>query len=147
MKILIGSDHAGYALKEQVKRHLQEAGHEVSDVGTHSEDSVDYPLYAGQVARAVARGEADYGILVCGTGIGMAMSANKVRGVRAVPAIEVYQAEMARRHNDANVLTLAGRHTPPEKALEIVDAFLNTEFEGGRHARRVQEMRDIEETP
>lgn len=147
MRILIGSDHAGYALKQQVKERLVEEGHEVEDIGTDSEDSVDYPLFAGKVARGVARGEADRGVLVCGTGLGMAISANKVRGVRAIPAVEPYQAEMGRLHNDANVLTLAGRHTEPAKAFEIVDAFLKTQFEGGRHERRINEIHDIEETP
>jgi RpiB/LacA/LacB family sugar-phosphate isomerase len=141
----MGSDHAGFALKEDVKQHLLDAGHDVEDLGTHSEDSVDYPLFAGKVARGVARDEADIGVLVCGTGLGMAISANKVRGARAVPAVEPYQAEMGRRHNDANVLTLAGRHTEPKKAFEIVDAFLATEFEGGRHQRRVDEIGDIED--
>jgi ribose 5-phosphate isomerase B len=147
MRIMMGSDHAGFELKELVKERLVAAGHEVEDLGAHSEDSVDYPLYGGKVARAVARGDAERGILVCGTGIGMAMSANKVHGVRAVQAVEEYQAEMARLHNDANVLSLAGRHTEPERAFAIVDTFLSTDFEGGRHQRRVDEMTDIEDAP
>lgn len=147
MRIQMGSDHAGFELKELVKERLIGAGHDVDDLGTDSKESVDYPLYAGKVARGVARGEAELGILVCGTGLGMAITANKVRGVRAVPAVEPYQAELGRRHNDANVLTLSGRHTEPAKAFEIVDKFLSTEFEGGRHERRVNEIRDIEETP
>jgi ribose 5-phosphate isomerase B len=147
MHIRIASDHAGLEMKRLVRDHLLEAGHEVDDLGPDSEESVDYPLFAEKVARGVARGDAQVGILVCGTGLGMAISANKVRGIRAVSAVEVYQAEFARKHNDANVLTLAGRHTDPGKALEIVDTFLSTDFEGGRHERRVNEIRDIEETP
>lgn len=144
MRIKLGSDHAGFALKEAVRTHLADLGHEVDDMGVESEESVDYPLYAGKVARSVAAGEADFGILVCGTGLGMAIAANKVRGVRAIPAVETYQADMGRRHNDANVLALAGRHTSADKAFEIVDTFLSTEFEGGRHQRRVDEIGEVE---
>ena len=147
MRILIASDHAGLEMKGSVRDHLLQAGHEVEDLGPDSDEPVDYPLFADKVARGVARGDARFGILVCGTGLGMAISANKVHGIRAVPAIETYQAEFARRHNDANVLTLAGPHTDPGKAFEIVDTFLSTGFEGGHHERRVDEIRDIEETP
>lgn len=144
MRIHIGSDHAGYALKEQVKAHLVASGHEVTDVGAPSEESVDYPLFAGKVGRAVAAREADFGVLVCGTGLGMAIAANKVHGVRAVQVNDPEFARMARMHNDANVVTLAGRYIDADRAAEIVDTFLATPFEGGRHTRRVDEIADIE---
>lgn len=144
MRIFIGSDHAGLALKEHVGSYLERSGHDVIDVGTHSEESVDYPDYAREVARAVASGDADVGVLVCGTGLGMEIAANKVRGVRAVQAMDPELAIMARKHNDANVLTLAGRYTDPATAERIVDAFVNTAFEGGRHARRVSKISAIE---
>lgn len=145
MRIFVGSDHAGFALKEHVKSHLTKAGHDVVDVGTHSEESVDYPDYAAKVARAVASGEAETGVLVCGTGFGMEIAANKVRGVRAVQVMDPELAVMARKHNNANVLTLAGRYTDPGTAERIVDAFLSTEFEGGRHERRVEKIAAIEQ--
>lgn len=144
MRIRIGSDHAGFALKEAVKAHLVEQGHDVSDEGPPTQDSVDYPVYAGKVARAVAAGEADFGILLCGTGLGMAIAANKVHGIRAVQVSDPEFAKMARAHNDANVLTLAGRYTDEATAARIVDAFLATPFEGGRHERRVEQITDIE---
>lgn len=144
MRIHIGADHAGFALKEVVKAHLVERGHSVTDVGAFSGDPVDYPLVAGPVACAVANGGADAGVLVCGTGLGMAIAANKVPGVRAVQVGSPEFAEMSRRHNDANVVTLAGRSTPPETAFAIVDAFLGTPFEGGRHQRRVDQISAIE---
>lgn len=144
MRIHIGSDHAGFPLKEAVKARLVEEGHEVVDVGAHSEESVDYPLYAGPVARAVAAKEADFGILVCGTGLGMEIAANKVHGVRAVQVNDPEFAKMARMHNNANVLTLAGRYTTAEAAVRIVDAFISTPFEGGRHDRRVDQITDLE---
>lgn len=144
MRIHIGSDHAGFPLKEAVKARLVEEGHEVVDVGAHSEESVDYPLYAGPVARAVAAKEADFGILVCGTGLGMEIAANKVHGVRAVQVNDPEFAKMARMHNNANVLTLAGRYTAAEAAVRIVDAFISTPFEGGRHDRRVDQITDLE---
>jgi ribose 5-phosphate isomerase B len=135
--IHLGADHAGFTLKEAVKAHLLAEGHAVTDVGAFSEDSVDYPLVAETVARAVACGGSEAGVLVCGTGLGMAIAANKVDGVRAVQVSDPSFAEMSRRHNDANVVTLAGRSTPPETAFAIVDTFLTTRFEGGRHQRRV----------
>lgn len=144
MRIHIGSDHAGFALKERVKAHLNEAGHEVTDVGAPSEESVDYPLFAAQVGRAVAAHDADFGVLVCGTGLGMAIAANKVHGVRAVQVNDVEFARLSRMHNDANVVTLAGRFIEPDRAAEIVDVFLATPFEAGRHTRRVDEIADIE---
>jgi len=144
VRIHIGSDHAGFALKEKVRAHLIGEGHDVTDVGAFSEDSVDYPLVAEQVGRAVASGDAEAGVLVCGTGLGMAIAANKVPGVRAVQVNDVAFAEMSRRHNDANVVTLAGRSISQATAAAIVDAFLGTEFEGGRHQRRVDQMTAIE---
>ena len=145
MRVDIGADHGGFALKEAVKSHLLAAGHEVVDVGTSSEDSVDYPDYAVAVARAVARGEAEFGVLVCGTGLGMAIAANKVPGVRAVPVTDPEFARLAREHNDANVIALSGRFSETDKALEVLDTFLNTPFDGGgRHSRRIEKIADIE---
>lgn len=137
MKIAIGSDHAGLELKRiLVAQGL--AGHEVVDVGTHSPKSTDYPIYAFRVAGMVASGEADLGVLICGTGIGMSMAASRVKGVRAALCTTEYMARMARAHNDANVLCLGGRVLGPDQALSILQAFLAAEFEGGRHARRVR---------
>jgi ribose 5-phosphate isomerase B len=143
LRIAVGSDHAGYELKEHIRRRLVEAGHEVTDLGTDSTASVDYPVYGVRVARAVVKGEAERGIIVCGTGIGMAMAANRVRGCRAAPCVVEYAAEMARAHNDANVLTLGARILTPQIADRIVDVFLATDFEGGRHERR-RKMMDTE---
>ncbi|MBN1192344.1 MAG: ribose 5-phosphate isomerase B [Coriobacteriia bacterium] len=145
MRIHVGADHAGFELKEHVKARLAELGNDVTDVGTYSEESVDYPDFAAEVARAVARGDADSGILVCGTGLGMAIAANKVPGVRAVQASDLEVAVMARRHNNANVLTLPGRYMSPEVADEVVAAFLGTEYEGGRHQRRIDKISALEE--
>ncbi len=140
MKIAVGADHAGFILKEQVRRHLEKAGHEVKDFGTDSTEPVDYPDFAGHVAEVVAHGEAERGILFCGTGLGMAMAANRYPRVRAAPCTTEHAAEMARRHNDANVLGLGGRLVAGEDALRIVDTFLECPFEGGRHERRVAKM-------
>ncbi|MBC7098005.1 ribose 5-phosphate isomerase B [Candidatus Bipolaricaulota bacterium] len=137
MKVAIGADHAGFSLK-QVLISQGLAGHEVVDVGTHGEGSTDYPVYAFKVASLVAAGEVDMGVLVCGTGIGMAMAASRVKGVRAAVCTSEYMARMARAHNDANVLCLGGRVLGPGQALEILKVFLNTGFEGGRHAARVR---------
>ncbi|HWC27086.1 MAG TPA: ribose 5-phosphate isomerase B [Solirubrobacteraceae bacterium] len=137
MRIAMGSDHAGFELKEHVKAHLQGAGHDVVDVGTDSDESTDYPTYARPAARLVADGEADRGVLVCGSGVGVSIVANKVPGVRAVNAHDPDEAQLARAHNDVNVLTLSGSRIEPETADEIVQAFLDGEFEGGRHERRV----------
>jgi ribose 5-phosphate isomerase B len=147
VRITIGADHAGFPLKEAVRAHLVSAGHSVTDVGTHSTESVDYPVIAEAVARDVASGAAVLGVLVCGTGLGMAIAANKVAGVRAVQVNDVAFAEMARRHNDANVVTLAGRSTDEATAFAIVDAFLATAFEGGRHQHRVDQISDMECRP
>ena len=140
MVIAVGSDHAGFHLKEHVKEPLAAAGHEVIDVGTDSPESVDYPGFAAHAARLVAAGTADRGVLACGSGNGVAIVANKVHGIRAVNAHDVAESEMARRHNDINVVTLSGARLRPEQADAIVAAFLATGFEGGRHARRVGEI-------
>ncbi len=146
MRIIIGADHGGFRLKEAVKRHLLALGHEMHDVGTHDgETSVDYPDYALPVARAVVKGEYDYGIVICGTGIGISIAANKVRGARAALCTDPYMARMARAHNDANILALGGRVVGEGLALDIVDAFLAGAYEGGRHARRVAKIAALEE--
>ena len=145
MRIAVGSDHAGFHLKEHVKVALAAIGHEVIDVGPATAGSVDYPQFAADAARLVAAGDADRGVLACGSGVGVAIVANKVAGVRAVNAHDASEAEMARRHNDANVVTLSGARLGPEQADVIVAAFLRTEFEGGRHARRVGQIAAIEE--
>lgn len=144
MRIAIGSDHAGYRLKEALKRELSGAGVEVEDVGTNDETSVDYPDYAERVADRVVSGRSDRGILICGTGIGMAMAANKVRGIRAASVTDEVGARLARQHNDANVLALGGRVTPPDVASHLVRIFLDTPFEGGRHQRRVEKVAALE---
>jgi ribose 5-phosphate isomerase B len=144
MRIAVGSDHAGYALKERVRPILEAAGHEVTDVGTNSEESTDYPLYAAEAARMVAAGEADRAVLACGSGVGVSIVANKVDGVRAVNAHDPGEAEMSRRHNDANVLALAGRRLEEGDARAIVERFLEIEFEGGRHERRVDQINAVE---
>ncbi len=137
MKVVIGSDHAGYRLKESVKNFLIGKGIDVEDVGTHSEESTDYPLYAERVARYIQDGKAERGILICGTGIGMSISANKFRGVRASLCTNEYMARMSRRHNNANVLCLGSRVVGEDLALSIVSAWLDEEFEGGRHLKRL----------
>jgi ribose 5-phosphate isomerase B len=137
MKVCIGADHAGFALKELVASSLREADVEVVDVGTNSPDSVDYPVYALRVARAVESGQADRGILVCGSGIGMCIAANRVPGVRAVNGREPFEARMSRRHNDSNVLCLGSRFIGVDLALEIVREWIKEPFEGGRHDRRI----------
>lgn len=145
MRVAIGSDHAGYDQKERLKAHLAQEGFEVVDVGTDSaEVSVDYPDYAEQVARAVAAGTVDRGVLVCGTGIGMAMAANKVDGVRAANVTDPQFAKLAREHNDANVVAVSGRFVPEETNVEIVDAFLGADFEGERHKRRIDKINGLE---
>ena len=144
MKIAIGADHAGFELKNHLAECLREAGHRVEDLGTHSTDSVDYPDFSGAVARAVGGGDADRGLLVCGTGVGVAIAANKVDGVRAASCNDLFTAGMARRHNDANVLTLGARVVGPGVAEEITRIFFETAFEGGRHSRRVAKIHDLE---
>jgi ribose 5-phosphate isomerase B len=147
VRIAVGSDHAGYELKEALGPPLAAAGHEVVDVGTDSEQSVDYPDPAAEAAGMVAAGSADRAVIVCGSGVGVAIAANKVAGIRAVNAHDPEEAEMSRRHNDANVLTLAGRRLDPGRAGPIVEAFLETGFEGGRHARRVAKITALEDGP
>lgn len=144
MRISIGSDHGGYDLKEAIKRHLAASGHQVLDFGCAGTDPVDYPDYGERAARAVAGGEADRGILVCRSGIGMSMVGNKVPGVRAALCMDERMAESSRRHNDANALALAADRTSPALAVAIVDAWLAAPFDGGRHARRVEKMARME---
>jgi ribose 5-phosphate isomerase B len=144
MKIAIGSDHGGLELKEAISSHLLASGHDVLDVGTHDRESTDYPDYAGQVAIRVVQGEVDRGILVCGTGQGMAMSVNKVAGVRAAVVSDVFSAEMAMEHNDARVLCLGQRVVGPGLALRCVNAWLGATFGGGRHARRVGKIEALQ---
>ncbi|MCY7345169.1 MAG: ribose 5-phosphate isomerase B [Pyrinomonadaceae bacterium] len=143
-KIAIGADHAGFEDKEKIKRQLDELGIEYEDVGTNSTESVDYPIYARKVAEKVSGGECEKGILVCGSGNGMQIAANKIRGVRAALAWNEETAQLARRHNDANVLSVPARMISPEEVGKVVKSFLETEFEGGRHARRVDEISDLE---
>lgn len=140
MRIAIGADHAGFVLKDHLRTRLSAAGHEFVDFGTHSAESVDYPDFAQLVARAVAGGDVERGILVCGSGIGMAIAANRFRGVRAAACVDLYSAQLCRQHNDANVLTLGSRIVAPPLAEAIADCFLATAFESGRHARRVEKM-------
>lgn len=137
MKIAIASDHGGYALKEEIKKYLAGRDIEVTDLGTDSEESVDYPIYGKACGEAVASGKTDRGIVCCGTGIGISIAANKVKGIRCALCTDVHMAQMSRRHNDSNILALGGRTTETAKALEIVGAWLDTGFEGGRHQRRV----------
>lgn len=145
MVVALGADHAGFELKEALKRTLEARGVAFRDFGTTGAASVDYPDYAAQVAAAVAGGAADRGILVCGSGVGMAIAANKVPGIRASVITDVEAAVLAREHNDLNVLTLGGRRTPPDEATRIVAAFLDTPFAGGRHAARVQKIAALDE--
>src|SRR5215475_3947090 len=144
-KVLIASDHAGFNGKEAIKKTLGEMGVEYEDLGTSSLDSVDYPDYAERVAKGVASGEAERGILVCGSGIGMEITANKVAGVRAALAWNEETARLARRHNDANIVAVGERTTPQETIDRIVRAFLTTDFEGGRHERRLEKIKRLED--
>jgi ribose 5-phosphate isomerase B len=144
MKIALGADHAGFELKDAIKQHLQQRGIEVCDEGTWSAESVDYPDYARAVAHDVGGQRADLGILVCGSGIGMAITANKVDGIRAANVSTELEAELSRQHNNANVLALGARILNPELAVRIVDKWLATSFAGGRHERRVEKIAAIE---
>jgi RpiB/LacA/LacB family sugar-phosphate isomerase len=144
MKVALASDHAGYAEKERLKPLLRELGLEVEDLGTVSEESVDYPDYARRVAEAVASGEAAQGLLVCSSGTGMAIAANKVAGVRAALAWSEETARLARQHNDANVLAIGARTTPPADIPKIVRAWFGAQFDGGRHAARVEKIKQME---
>lgn len=142
--IALGADHGGYELKEAIKKHLEENNIEYKDFGTNSTDSVDYAPIGAKTARAVANGECEKGILCCGTGIGISMAANKVKGIRAACCSDYFSAKYTRLHNDANILALGGRVVGVGLALELVDVFLNTEFEGGRHQRRIDQITAIE---
>ncbi|MDY6127524.1 ribose 5-phosphate isomerase B [Anaerococcus sp.] len=146
MKIAIGCDHTAIDLKETIKKHLQDKGHEVEDVGTYSKESCDYPLYGFKVANKIKNGEAERGVLICGTGVGISLAANKVKGIRAVVCSEPYTAKMARMHNNAQIVAMGARVVSDGLATDIVDAFMNAEFEGGRHQRRVDILSRIEET-
>ena len=143
--IALGADHGGFELKEIIKKHLQaQAQYVVNDLGTYSQDSVDYPVFAKAVAEEVVGAKAAFGILVCGTGIGISIAANKIAGIRAALVHDEFTARMSREHNNANVLCLGGRTTDSLKALKLVDIFLGTLFEGGRHQRRLDEIKAIE---
>jgi ribose 5-phosphate isomerase B len=144
MKIALGADHAGFPLKEHLAAFVRDLGHEVRDLGTSSGDSVDYADFAVSVGRSVAAGESDRGILVCGTGVGVAMAANKLPRIRAANCNDLFTAKLARAHNDANVLTLGGRVVGEGLAEDIVRTFLDTEWEDGRHRRRVEKIHALE---
>jgi ribose 5-phosphate isomerase B len=144
MKIAIAADHAGFALKEKLRKRLAGLGHQVGDFGAESAESCDYPDFAQPVAREVAQGRSERGVLVCSSGIGMAIAANKVAGVRAVSVRSPEEARLTREHNDANVLTLGAQYLDEPRAVELVEAFLYTEFAGGRHARRVAKIAQLE---
>ncbi len=143
MKIALASDHGGFALKEALKKHLEERGFETLDLGTYTEDSVDYPIYGEKCGRAVAGGEAERGITCCGTGIGISIAANKIKGIRAAVVTNEYMAEYCKRHNDANIISFGGRVVSAEDAIRYTDIWLDTEFEGGRHQRRVDELNNL----
>ncbi len=140
MKIAVGADHAGYGLKEHLARHLAGLGHDVIDLGTHAPQSVDYPEFGRAVAEAVARGDAEQGLIICGTGIGISIAANRIAGVRAARCTSEYDARFARRHNDANLLALGARVSGLGLAEAITSVFFSTPFEGGRHTRRVDQL-------
>ena len=144
MQLVIGSDHAGLELKNEILSHLETLGHAAVDVGTYDSSSTDYPDYAEKVAKSVVSGEAELGFLVCGSGQGMCMAANKIQGVRAAVCSDTFSAHAVREHNNANVLCLGQRVVGPGLAQEIVESFLDAEFEGGRHARRVGKIMDLE---
>ena len=144
MRIAVGADHAGFELKQRLAARLAAAGHAVLDLGTMSRESVDYPDYAALVAESVADHKVERGLLICGTGIGMCIAANKVPGVRAALCADLYTARMSREHNDANVLVLGGRLMGADMGADILQAWLQTEFAAGRHARRVEKIADIE---
>lgn len=145
MKIAIGCDHGGFELKEAVRGYLEERQIPYEDFGAYNTDSVDYAPIAAKAARAVAAGQADFGVLVCSTGIGISMAANKVKGIRAALCTNEFCAEMTRRHNNANILCMGGKVIDKETAVKLVDIFLHTEFEGGRHQRRIDQIAQIEE--
>lgn len=144
MRIALGADHGGFELKSEIRTHLEGQGIEVIDFGINSKESVDYPRFGFLVGDAVTTGKADLGIVVCGTGLGISIAANKVPGIRAVVCTETYSARMSREHNNANILALGGRVTGVGLALDIVDIFLKTPFAGGRHARRIELITSLE---
>ena len=144
MKIALGSDHGGYLLKEEVKRYLLENGYDVNDVGTHSLDSCHYPEFAIKVANLVSEGECQFGIIICTTGEGVVMAANKVKGIRAGIGYNEDVSRLMREHNDANVIAFGAKYTSREEAIERIDTFLNAKFLEGRHAIRVQMIKDLE---
>ncbi len=143
MRIAIGSDHAGFRLKNFLKEYLEREGYDVKDVGTYSQDPVHYPEYGFKVAKMVSSGEADRGLLICGSGVGMCIVANRIKGVRAVNAMEPYTAKMSRRHNNSNVLCMGGRFVGEEMALEILKVWLAEPFEGGRHEVRINMIDEV----
>lgn len=145
MKIALGCDHGGYPLMQEVKKHLEERGAAYKDFGTYSEESCDYPVFGEAAARAVQSGECELGIVICGTGIGISIAANKVKGIRCALCGDCYSAEFTRRHNNANMLAMGARVLGPGLADKIVDTFLDTEFEGGRHQRRIDMISALEE--
>jgi ribose 5-phosphate isomerase B len=140
MKISLGADHKGYELKERIKKYLTDLGHQVTDFGTHSTESVDYPDFGFKVAESVAKAQSDFGIVFCWTGNGMNMVANKVKGIRSALCLNEEMAKLARAHNNANVLALSSKFVSEELAKRILDAWLSTEFEGGRHAKRLEKI-------
>ena len=144
MKVAVGCDHGGFVLKDAVISTLEELGAQVVDMGTYSTESVDYPVYGKKVAEAVANGECDLGVVMCGTGIGISIAANKVKGIRAAVVTDEFMAEMTRRHNNANIIALGGRVITPEKAKSLVKAWYTAEFEGGRHQKRIDMITQIE---
>ena len=144
MKIALGCDHGGYGLMQVVKQHLEEKGIAYHDYGTYSEESCDYPIYGETVAKAVVAGECDLGVIICGTGIGISIAANKVKGVRAALCHNEFTAQMCKEHNNANILAMGARVLEQDMALRILDTFLASEFQGGRHAVRVGKLMEIE---
>ena len=146
MKIAIGSDHAGFALKERLRDKLRAEGHEVVDLGTSSTESTDYPDFAAAVGHAVRDGAAEKGVLVCSSGVGMSIAANKIKGIRAALGTHPDEVSYVRRHNNANILAIGQKYTEPELAETMVDVFLTTEFEGGRHQRRLDKITALEQT-
>lgn len=145
MKIALACDHGGLKLKQTVQRHLEELGHQVTDFGTHTAESCDYPDYAAEAARAVADGRCQMGIVICTTGIGVSMAANKIHGVRCALVSDLMSARLTRQHNDANMMALGAGVVGEKLALELTDAFLSASFEGGRHARRVAKLMALEQ--
>lgn len=143
-KIILGADHGGYELKNTVKAHLLSLGYEVTDVGTDSAQSCDYPIFASRLCKKIQSGEAELGILVCGTGIGMSMAANKHRGIRAACCSDTFSARLTRLHNNANILCIGARVVGAGLAIDLVEAFINAEFEGDRHIKRLSLIEDIE---